>query len=63
MVRIQGNTFFMEARLSTRKKKYFSTVNYSYACKFGKYVAEKKEQEKEGQWMGMPLLLYQTIVK
>ena len=42
MARILGNTFFMEARLST-KKKIVLNRQWCYACKFGKYVAKKKE--------------------
>ena len=47
MARILGNTFFMEARLSTRKKDSSQlSIIARYACKFGKYVAEKKNKRK-----------------
>ena len=45
MARILGNTFFMEARLSTRKK-YSSQPSMIAIIEFGKYVAKKRTSER-----------------
>ena len=50
MARILGNTFFMEARLSTKVPSMIAMLVNSGS------MSLEKEQEEEGQWMGMRLL-------
>ena len=50
MARILRNTFFIEARLSTRKNSSQPSM-IVMLCKFGKYVAEKKnKRKKDNEW-------------
>ena len=49
MARILGNTFFMEARLSTRKKKDSSQPSMIAMFVNSGSMSLEKEQEEEGQ--------------